>query len=201
MNKRIGELADQIKRLEAELREEIQRIRIHTYEIRDRTILFQEEVKRRHRKQVVHVLQYLRKARLKHILTAPVIWLCLVPALLMDLIVTLYQAICFPVYGIPKVRRADHVIIDRHYLGYLNALEKLNCFYCSYFNGVMSYVREVAGRTEQYWCPIKHAAQLKGAHSRYQRFTEYGDSDAYRETVEDLRKDFRDVDQDKNGAQ
>lgn len=37
-------------------------------------------------------------------------------------------------------------------------MEKVNCVYCSYFNGLMSYLREIAGRTEQYWCPIRTPA-------------------------------------------
>lgn len=193
MNNKIRELAEQIRALEAELSAEIQRIRIRTYEIRDRTVSFSAEVKRKHRAQAMHVFAYLRHAQLKHVLTAPVIWICIVPALLLDLVVTLYQLVCFPVYGIPKVRRADHIVIDRHHLAYLNVIEKFNCLYCSYFTGLVSYVGEVAGRTEQYWCPIKHAAQLKHAHNRYARFAEYGDADAYRKNAGELRKDFGDL--------
>jgi hypothetical protein len=32
--------------------------------------------------------------------------------------------------------------IDRHRLGYLNVIEKANCVYCSYANGVVAYVRD-----------------------------------------------------------
>lgn len=194
MPSRIQELTAQIRALEKELREEIQRIRIHTYELRDRGVRFQAEVLQRHRGQVERVFTYLRHARLKHVLTAPVIWLCLVPAVLLDAVVSLYQLVCFPVYGIPRVRRSDYIVIDRHYLGYLNVIEKLNCLYCSYFNGLIGYVGEVAGRTEQYWCPIKHARQLKSMHSRYGKFVEFGDSDAYRAEAGKLRRDFSDVD-------
>lgn len=193
MNERIRELAGQIKELEADLTREIQRIRIRTYEIRDRGIRFQEEVRKRHRAQRVHVLVYLRHARLKHVLSAPLIWACLVPALLMDLVVSCYQALCFPLYGIPKVRRSDHVVIDRHHLAYLNIIEKLNCMFCGYFNGVINYVREVAARTEQYWCPIKHARHLNSVHSRYVLFTEFGDGDAYQQKRAGIRRDFGDL--------
>lgn len=192
MSNRIQELSAQIRALEKELREEIQRIRIQTYEIRERGVRFRDEVLQRHRGQVERVFTYLRRAKLKHILTAPVIWLCLVPAVLLDLVVTLYQTLCFPVYGIPKVHRGDYIVIDRHYLAYLNVIEKLNCLYCSYFNGLMAYVGEIAGRTEQYWCPIKHARQLKRTHSRYDRFVEFGDGDAWQTRKNELRKDFGD---------
>ena len=195
MNKRIQSLTAQIKELEADLLEEIQRIKIQTFEIRDRTIKFREETRRRHKDQMIGVLAYVRKARLRHVLIAPVIWCCLLPALFMDLIVSIYQAVCFPAFGIPKVKRADYIIFDRHYLGYLNIIEKMNCLYCSYFNGLISYVQEVSARTEQYWCPIKHARQLRNIHSRYSKFTEFGDADAFRANSAAIEKDFGDLEE------
>ena len=71
MNKRMTELTAQIRELEAELRQEIQRIRIRSYEIRDHGVQFTEQALTEHRARVVHVFQYLRRAKLKHILTAP----------------------------------------------------------------------------------------------------------------------------------
>lgn len=193
MNNRIEELAHRIHELEKELREEIQRIRINTYEIRGRSIRFREEVIRRHRSQMRHLLTYLRHAKLRHVISAPIIWLCLFPTLFMDLVVSFYQAICFPLYGIPKARRRDYVVMDRHHLKYLNAIEKFNCLYCGYFNGVIAFTREVGARTEQYWCPIKHATRLKEVHSRYHRFAEFGDSDTYENEVEVIRRAFEDL--------
>jgi hypothetical protein len=48
-----------------------------------------------------------------------------------------------------------NISFDRRKLAYLNAIEKLNC---DYANGILTYAREIASRTEQFWCPIKHAA-------------------------------------------
>jgi hypothetical protein len=87
----------------------------------------------------------------------------------------------------PVVRRRDDFIIDKHHLRYLNAVEKLNCFYCSYANGLVAYAREIAGRTEQYWCPIKHARSAKGPHGHDDRFVAYGDAQAYRDELVPLR--------------
>jgi hypothetical protein len=193
MNKRIRFLTAQIRQLEADLREEIERIKIRTFEIRDGTIRFHEEIRRQHKKQMVGLLVYLRRAKLKHVLVAPVIWCCFLPALFLDLTISLYQAVCFPVFGIPKARRSDYIVFDRHHLGYLNIIEKMNCMYCSYFNGLISYIQEIAGRTEQYWCPIKHAHQLRSVHSRYDKFTEFGDAEAFRTGVEEIERDFKDL--------
>ncbi len=66
--------------------------------------------------------------------------------------------------------------IDRHKLAYLSPLQKLNCVYCGYANGVLGFAREVAARTEQYWCPIQHETPPEAPHDRYPRFVAYGDS-------------------------
>ena len=93
--------------------------------------------------------------------------------------------------GKPGARPARYIVIDRHHLAYLNAIEKLNCVYCGYTNGVFAYVREVAARTEQYWCPIKHARRLMGAHGRYAGFGDFGDGEHYREALEASRRALR----------
>lgn len=133
------------------------------------------------------------KRRWMATLTGPVIWLCVIPILLADLIGSFYQAVCFPVYGIPKVRRRDYLAFDRHRLGYLNVIEKLNCDYCAYVNGILAYFTEIAARTEQYWCPIKHATCAKCAHSRYRHFIDYGDAEGYRTQFETARRDYGDL--------
>jgi hypothetical protein len=72
-------------------------------------------------------------------------------------------------------------------LSYLNALEKLNCVYCGYANGTLAYAREIAARTEQFWCPIKHARRVGGVHLRGERFFEFGDAEAYRQGLQRIR--------------
>jgi hypothetical protein len=121
--------------------------------------------------------------------------------LLIDLFVTTYQAICFPIYRIPKVKRSDYLVFDRADLPYLNAIEKFNCFYCSYGNGVAAYFREVAARTEQYWCPIKHARRVRSAHDRYPKFFDYGDAEAFQQGLSRLRKQYDDVAENRRRGQ
>lgn len=121
------------------------------------------------------------------VLAVPVIFAGIVPMLALDLFLLLFQAVCFRAYGIPKVSRATFLVLDRADLVYLNPMEKLNCAYCGYANGLASYFREIAARTEQYWCPIKHARRAVAAHERYDSFFEYGDAEAYRMGLERLR--------------
>ncbi len=189
MNTKVDALLAQIGRLERDLAAEFARRQAELkYGLEKGRVIFEEEIRRRHEELKVDLLTYVLGARLSVVLTAPVIYGLVIPLVLLDLFVTVYQAVCFPVYGIAKVRRRDYLIFDRHYLGYLNALEMLNCAYCSYANGLLGYAREIAARTEQYWCPIKHARRVISAHGHYAHFSDYGDGEAYRAELGRLRE-------------
>ena len=163
INPKIAALAAKIQILEAELEAELaQRRAVLSVGLERGRAFFEEEILRRHRELRTRLSTYLLNARPLVVLTAPVIYAMIVPLVLLDFFVSIYQRVCFPVYGIPNMNRGDYLIFDRHHLAYLNALEKLNCAYCSYANGLIAYVREIAGRTEQYWCPIKHARRALG---------------------------------------
>ena len=163
------------------------------YELREGKVWFSEEIKKEQRRLKTSLVQYVLHSRVLAILTAPFIYAVFIPFVLLDLFVSVYQTVCFPVYGIPKARRRDYIAIDRTKLRYLNALEGLNCMYCSYGNGVLAYAVEVAGRTEQHWCPIKHARRVQNTHDRYANFLPYGDAAAYREGSDKVGCDFKDI--------
>ena len=194
-NKRIEELIARLQATEQELAAEIDRMleqkrqQFH-YTVRRGRVTFERNWRQLQRRYREGLLRYVLGAPLRHILTAPVIYAMVVPITLLDLSVTLYQHICFRAYRIPRVRRGDYVVIDRHQLPYLNAIEKLNCVYCGYGNGVMAYAREIVARTEQYWCPIKHARRVRGMHLRTGLFFEYGDAESYREGLKRLRRQW-----------
>ena len=118
------------------------------------------------------------------LLTGPITYSLVFPLALLDLSVTIYQAICFRIWNIEPSRRSDFVKIDRHRLPYLNAFQKVNCVYCGYANGTIAYVRDVASRTERYWCPIKHLETPKGQHDRYRSFQDYNDAEAWNRWLE-----------------
>ena len=188
MDANIATLIDKIRSLEAELEAELaQRRASLRVGLENGRAIFEAEILRRHRELKTRLMAYVLNAHPLTVLTAPVIYALIGPLLLLDLFVTTYQAVCFPVYGIPKARRSDYLVFDRHHLSYLNAIEKLNCAYCSYANGLIAYVREIAGRTEQYWCPIKHAKRVIGAHPGYAMFEDYGDAEGYKKWLEQFR--------------
>jgi hypothetical protein len=142
---------------------------------------------------VVSAGKYISKASMLNLVTVPFIWSCIIPAVVLDLSISIYQLACFKIYKIPTVKRDKYIILDRRYLKHLNIIEKINCFYCEYFNGLIAYIQEIAARTEQYWCPIKHARRVTVMHSRYHKFLEYGDCQDYQKKLEALRKDFDDL--------
>lgn len=191
MDSLIDDLTRKMRELEAQMDAHIAQRRAELRVGMERgRVVFEEEVLRRHRELKTALLTYIWNANLLVVVTAPVIYAMIVPLLLLDLFVSVYQMVCFPVYGIPKVRRADYFAFDRHHLAYLNALEKLNCAYCSYANCLIAYVREIAARTEQYWCPIKHARRVIGSHARYATFDDYGDAESYQKHAAELRADL-----------
>ncbi|MEX0347338.1 MAG: hypothetical protein AB3N20_20625 [Rhizobiaceae bacterium] len=191
MNEQIKSLVKQIRDLENQLEVEFtkQREKLR-FGLEHGRVVFEEEILRQHKALKIGLARYVFQAKPLVILTAPVIYSVFLPLVLLDMFVTIYQSICFPVYGISKVKRADHFIFDRHRLAYLNGIQKLNCVYCSYANGLICYVREIAGRTEQYWCPIKHSRRVIGAHANYPQFVDYGDAESFEKQLPKLRKDL-----------
>lgn len=177
--------ADLERQIEAELNA---RRRQWHYRVFKGRVLFARRARTALSRLRLSIPRYLRDSRPLHLVTAPVIYSLLAPVALLDAWVTAYQWICFPVFGITRVSRSAYVVIDRHRLPYLNGIEKLNCVYCGYANGVFAYVREVAGRTEQFWCPIRHAKRVRAPHPHYRDFVDYGDAEGYQHRLPVLRQ-------------
>jgi len=191
MNPRITELLDRIRAIEEEIEREFQRRRIElNADFTHRRIEFTQEVLAQQRRFRTGLLKYLLDADLRHLLSAPLIYAVLLPMLLLDLFVIAYAATCLPLYGVARVRRRDYFVFDRAHLAYLNLVEKMNCAYCSYANGLAAYFTEVVGRTELYWCPIKHARRVLRAHPYYSGFVEYGNAAGYRGELAALREEL-----------
>jgi len=197
MTDKLDSLLERMRELEKEVMQELRRKEAEfLYEVREKKVRFTKEATARQAMWGKKIHRYVMDSTFLVLLTTPLIWFCLVPIVFLDLVISVYQALCFGIYGIPKVCRGDYMLLDRHRLAYLNLLEKLNCEYCAYGNGVLAYTAEVAARTEQYWCPIKHALRTKSMHSRYRFFFDYGDAEHYRQQIEQVRRSFEDVNAD-----
>lgn len=194
MENEIEDLVRRLGRLEDELERKLEaRQAEFRYHLEEKRAVFEESVSRQHKLLKTGLLTFLRHSPLATLVVAPAVYGLIVPIVLLDLAVSLFQLVCFTAWGMKRVGRADHVIVDRHRLGYLNGIEKLNCLYCGYANGVIAYAREVASHTEQYWCPIKHAFRVRSPHPRYRDFVDYGDADGFRAQLEELRDKVRET--------
>ncbi|MGK0271827.1 MAG: hypothetical protein ACI88H_002493 [Cocleimonas sp.] len=179
------ELETELERVYDEKRDSFQ------YTFNKRKVRFKRKIRDFQRKHKKGILAFFGDAEIKHILSAPVIYSIIFPLVFLDLFVTIYQQICFRLYGIPLVQRNKYIVIDRQHLAYLNVIEKVNCMYCGY--GLMSYVTEIIACTEQYWCPIKHASKVLNAHRLTENFTDYGDVEAYQKHLIAMRKTIGDI--------
>ncbi len=182
------DVEDEIERLLEGQRKQFQ------YSIRRGKVVFDRRIRKWQRQQRTTSLAYLFQASLGTLLSAPLIYGMIIPLSLLDLTISVYQSICFRIYKIPRVVRSNYIVIDRHRLPYLNTIQKLNCAYCGYGNGLIAYSREIIARTEQYWCPIKHATRPRGIHDREIGFFAYGDVDKWSSDIQRIRCDWDDCD-------
>ncbi len=188
MNSKIEGLLVKMRALEEELEAAFhEQEGKFVYKIKGRRVRFESQVKSAHLQLKVRWADYFHQTPPRHLFSAPVVYAMLLPLVLLDVSLFIFQQVCFRAYRIPRVRRGDYVVIDRHMLAYLNLFEKFNCIYCGYGNGVLSYAREISARTEQYWCPIKHARRVKTPHGRYDSFMAYGEAEGFHTRLKEQR--------------
>ena len=190
-NERVRNLLAQISELEDELQTAIHEQQTALlYRFEGTKVKFETSMREAQAKLKTGLVRWLGESELRNVVTAPVVYSMIVPLALLDVALTIYQAFCFPLYRVRKVRRASYILIDRHHLSYLNSIEKINCVYCGYVAGVIGYAREISARTEQYWCPIKHAYKVLDPNRRYARYADFGDGETYHETQARMRADL-----------
>lgn len=186
-------LLERLHQLQIELEQEMEQLLAakreqFRYQLHNGKVKFEQSIGKLQQRQKVGIFRYISRASLLLLITSPVIYSLIIPLLLLDLMANVYQNICFPVYRIPRVRRRNYLKIDHQHLAYLNGIEKLNCIYCSYANGLIEFVREISARTEQFWCPIKHAQLTPDPHRLVDNFVDFGDMEAYKKELNSIRK-------------
>jgi hypothetical protein len=159
-------------------------------ELRNGKIWFSEEIKKEHRRLKTSLFRYAVYSRVLAILTAPFIYACILPFVLLDLFVSMYQWVCFPVYGVPKARLRDYMAIDRNKLRYLNALEGL--IVCTAHMQTDCLPTLWKSQDGAALVPNRaRARRIQQAHDRYSHFLPFGDAAAYRERIDKVRNDFK----------
>jgi hypothetical protein len=188
MNDRIRHLLAQMAAIEDELNKAVHEQEASlSFQIRGKRVEFERSIREAHLKLKTGFFRWLVHNRPQNLITGPIIYSMIIPLAILDLFVSFYQMTCFPIYGVARVRRGDYIVFDRQHLEYLNFIEKFHCTYCAYGAGLVAYVGEIVARTENYFCPIKHARKVLGTHSRYARFLDYGDAADYEARLEGFR--------------
>ena len=109
----IGSIFEKIHALEAELDAELARRAAELrFGFEHGKLVFEQEVLRRHRELKVSLWAYIKRANILIVLTAPVIYSLIIPLAILDLFLFIFQAVCFPTYGITRVKRSDYVVFD-----------------------------------------------------------------------------------------
>lgn len=71
----------------------------------------------------------------------------------------LYQWIMRPLFGIKRLKWGDYVILDRHRIEGLVKIDKFNCLFCGYANGISTLIN----------AELDHLNQLDGKSPLYKR--------------------------------
>ena len=192
MNETMTKIVAEIDSLEERLTQEIEKYEkeINT-NLKNGRIKFEKEIIDKQKESMKNLFTYFKEIPFLHLITSPIIYAMIIPAFILDIVLFIYQHTIFRIYKFQRIKRSDYIVFDRQFLAYLNTIEKLNCIYCSYFNGLMAYALEIAARTELYFCPIKHSKKTAYKHSQYKRFLEYGESKTYQTKLKELRESLR----------
>src|SRR5580698_7175441 len=99
MNAKLDALLDQVRQLEKEMVGEARKLETEfCYTVHAKAVQFTDATKTRHRRLRLGVPKYILHSRFLVLATSPFIWMCAIPIALADLVGTVYQDICFPIY-------------------------------------------------------------------------------------------------------
>ena len=193
MKSTISRILQEIENKRKELAEEYERIKKkYNFEYIKWKITFSKEQKLENKKKKTSFWQTTKSTTFREYLSIPFIYSMMIPAVILDLFLFMYQQTAMRLYRIPLVKRSDYITLERKHLDYLNWVEKLNCIYCSYVNWLFAYAVEIAWRTEKYWCPIKHAKKMTSSHNWEKYFADYGDADWFKEVFRKNQEFYQD---------
>ena len=190
----IKDILQKIEALNNDLREEYDRLfEKYGFSLEEKRVIFLEEFRKRNKTLKFPLWRPLTATNIRQIIAIPFIFGMIIPAIILDICITIYQTCAFSLYRIPKVKRSEYIVFERQFLDYLNLQQKLQCLYCSYVNGLFAYSVEIAARTERYWCPLKAAHKPKFSHGWYKDFADYGNPEEWKEKFMQEEKSFIDA--------
>jgi len=183
MKSRINQILEDIKNKKEELYLEYEKAKEkYGFKIEWRKIIWNSWKIKEFKKSRKSAWETIFTAEIRELISFPFIWFMLIPSIILDISLFIYQNTAIRLYKIPLAKRSDYIVFDRKQLAYLNWIQKLDCIYCSYVNWLFQYATEIAWRTEKYWCPIKHARKKSWSHDWEEYFADYGDAEWFKET-------------------
>lgn len=203
MKSRINKILEEIENKKNELYQEYNNLKEkYNFDFIKWKVTFSEDQKLENQKKKKSVWETIFSKTIREILSIPFIYAFIIPAIILDISIFIYQNTAIRLYKIPLAKRSDYINLDRKHLDYLNWIEKINCIYCSYVNGLLSYAVEVAWRTEKYWCPIKHARkEVLTEHSWQKYFADYGDADGFRQVYTSNKEYYENLKNEEKNAE
>lgn len=183
MKSRINQILEDINRKKDELIKEYTNLKEkYWFNIIKWKVVFNNKVRELNKVYKKSIIESIFTSTVRELLSAPFIYAMIIPALILDLFLFIYQNTFFRFLRIPFVKREDYFEYDRKKLDYLNGIQKFNCLYCSYVNWLFSYAVEIAWRTEMYWCPVKHAKKKNWWHDWEAYFADFWDPKWFKDT-------------------
>jgi len=188
---KIAQILWEIQQKKQELWKEYENLRKkYDFSILREKIKFSDSAKKYQKSFKLPLFRYLRSPKIRHVLSMPFIYGMIIPAFILDVSLFIYQHTALRLYWIPLVIRSEYIVFDRKHLSYLNIIQKINCLYCSYVNGLFLYSVEIAGRTEKYWCPIKAARNKKWSHNWEEHFADFWDPEWFKKAFNSNKEFF-----------
>lgn len=192
MSSKINQILNDIRKKKEDLLVEYENLKLkYGFVIEKWKIIFNSETKAKNRLLKKSILESIFSARVREVLSVPFIYAMIIPSVFLHIFLWIYQQTALRLYGIPLVKIKDYIVFDRKELDYLNVIQKFNCMYCSYVNWLYSYWVEIAGRTEKYWCPIKHAKKMKGWHDWQEYFADYGSPEDFKKCFTNTKEFYK----------
>lgn len=127
MDSQIKKILVKIDELNESLKKEHLRVaQKYGFLVQKKKVIFLEKIRKQNKRFRMPAWKYVFPKSLRHLVSIPFIYSMIIPALILDIFITIYQSAAFPLYGIPRVKRSEYFVYDRRFLDYLNVIQKVH---------------------------------------------------------------------------
>ena len=109
MNEQIRQILSQISRLEDDLQQLLsEQQEAFNYRLEGTKVFFEQNIRVAQQRLKTGIIKFLLDSQPRNVVSAPFIYSVFFPVLLLDMWLSLYQALCFPLYRMSKVKRSQY---------------------------------------------------------------------------------------------